>query len=94
MDWMDGHETVVKRQPCHLEQLGWWGSCRMDGFIDWLLRSQSLIDISAVHTLRLRLKDVDDDPLYRHNVLRLLRTLGASLEHLKVPLLDKGSPTS
>jgi hypothetical protein len=76
MDGDDGQETVVKRQPCRVEYLGW--SLRRDGLIDWLLGSQSLIDISAVHTLCLR----EIGETTQHNVTRLLRTLGASLEHL------------
>jgi hypothetical protein len=75
MDGDDGQETVAKRQPCRLEYLGWFFR---DGLIDWLLGSQSLIDISAVHTLYLR----EIDETTQHNVTRLLRTLGASLEHL------------
>jgi hypothetical protein len=75
---MDGQETAVKRQPCRLEQLRWY--CKRDGFIDWLLGSQSLIDISAVRTLYLR--EIQNDT--QDKVSRLLRTLGASLEHLKL----------
>jgi hypothetical protein len=78
MDGEDGQETVVKRQPCRLEYLGY---CERGGFIDWLLGSQSLIDISAVRTLCL----IEiDGPTLQRNVARLLRTLGASLEHLKL----------
>jgi hypothetical protein len=78
MDGGDGQETVVKRQPCRLEYLGY---CERGGFIDWLLGSRSLIDISAVRTLCL----IEIDwPTWQRNVARLLSTLGASLEHLKL----------
>jgi hypothetical protein len=75
MDGDDGQETVAKRQPCRLEYLGY---CERDGVIDWLL-SRSLIDISAVRTLSLT---KIDGPTWQRTVTRLLRTLGASLEHL------------
>jgi hypothetical protein len=74
MDGEGEQQTVVKRQPCRLTSLGLY--LMEVEFIDWLLGSQSLIDISAVRTLCLRST--------RHNVARLLRTLGASLEHLKL----------
>jgi hypothetical protein len=70
---MDAQETAVTRQPCRLEQLGLFFR-----LIDWLLGSQSLIDISAVRTLCLT--EIDEPT--QHTVTSLLRTLGASLEHL------------
>jgi hypothetical protein len=69
---MDGQETAVKGQPCRLEQLGWY--CESYRFIDWLLGSQSLVDISAVRTLYLR----DIHKTTQHRAAILLRTLGAS----------------
>jgi hypothetical protein len=83
MNREDGWETVVKRQPCHLEHLEW--DCETGRFIDWLLGSQSLIDISTVRTLYLG-EVVIEWP--QHRVTRLLRTMGTSLEHLTINYVD------
>jgi hypothetical protein len=82
MDGEDEQETVVKRSPCRLEYL-WWYNCEVE-FIDWLLGSQSVIDISALRTLRLR----DIGPFKWHSVTRLLGTLRTSLEHLTIEGID------
>jgi hypothetical protein len=83
MNREDGWEMVVERQPCHLEHLEW--DCDTGRFIDWLLESQSLIDISTVRTLYLGEVDVEGP---QHPVTRLLRTMGKSLEHLTINYID------
>jgi hypothetical protein len=82
MDGEGEQQTVVKRQPCRLESLAW--HVLEVGFIDWLLGSQSLIDVSAVRTLYLG----EVTNLDQHNVTRLLRTLGTSLERLALEWVD------
>jgi hypothetical protein len=82
MNREDEQETVVKRSPCRLEYL-WWYSRGVES-IDRLLGSQSIIDISALRTLRL----IDFGPLQWRSVTRLLGTLRTSLEHLIIEGID------
>jgi hypothetical protein len=56
----------------------WWKCGEERG--DWLFEPQSLVDISALRTLRL--SDI------RHSEMDLLRILGTSLEHLIMEGMD------
>jgi hypothetical protein len=69
-----------ERQPCRLETLTLGGMHRRhsSALANWLLGPQSIIDISNIRTLSAPYCLYND----KHDIMRLVRSLGSSLEHL------------
>jgi hypothetical protein len=74
-------EAIAERQPCRLEYLKFPLWFRNSDFIDWLLGSQSAMDISNLRALDTWFDD-------KNSLMRLLRKLGSSLEHLTIRDID------
>jgi len=81
-DVEDEEYTLPEREPCRLESLTLQsipGNICSE-FIDWVLGSQSIIDLSGVRTL-----DIRCNPYHvngRYHAMELVSRLGSSLEHL------------
>jgi hypothetical protein len=73
--------ALVERQPCRLEHLT-LGSKNPSQFVDWLLGTQSIIDLSNLRTLEAYCT-MDDE---QDGLMRLVSGLGSSLEHLTFQL--------
>jgi hypothetical protein len=72
-------ESLLEQELCHLEALTLTDMIkRPSAFIDWLLGTQSIIDISNLRTLSASCSL----PLERYDTMKLVRRLGSSLEHL------------
>jgi hypothetical protein len=75
-------EQESLQEPCHLEALTLTHMFESysSAFIDWLLGTQSIIDISNLRTL-----SASCSPhIERYDTMRLVRRLGSSLEHLTI----------
>jgi len=74
---IDEEDKIVRetdRQPCYPEYL----SCAADDFVDWLLGPQSIVNISNTRRLHGSCQFNQEE----HRMVRLLKCLGSSLEHL------------
>jgi hypothetical protein len=74
---MENEGALAERQPCRLEHLT-LGSENPPLFADWLLGTQSVIDLSDLRALEADC--IMDDR--QDGLMRLVRGLGSSLEHL------------
>jgi hypothetical protein len=71
---------MLERQPCHLEHL----SCEHVKanalvFFDWLLGTQTTVDMANLRVFEL---SACSEFVYSSEILRLIRGLRSSLEHL------------
>jgi hypothetical protein len=75
-------ESLLEQEPCHLEALTLTDMFESysSAFIDWLLGTQSIIDISNLRTLSASCSPHTE----RYDTMRLVRRLGSSLEHLTI----------
>jgi hypothetical protein len=73
-------QDMVEREPCCLEHLMVLPSILSFRFIDWLLGSQTIIDISNLHTFECTVEGT----YFQDNVVKLLRRSRSSIEVLSL----------
>jgi hypothetical protein len=75
-------EAETERGPCRIESLTLSSLSEGSDFVHWLLDSQSVVDLSNVHTFKCDLAEFSRD-----RMVRLMRAAGSSIERLAVEFL-------
>jgi hypothetical protein len=75
----DNKERSEPHRISHLNRLDMTCKKNTSVFVNWLLRPQSHLGVSHIHTLHLTVPETEGD-----SVNRLLRVIGSSLKHLSI----------